>query len=143
MTKLRRSSAASSRKARAKKSELSPRARLRAVFAELNSRGIVALENAGYTMSDGWNDVNEIATKLDKAGERPRAGVFYHGQDLERAKLGMGLDLAFGSYARRNAEKDSVAVGHIVVEVLKAHGFTPKWNGSVHTRIHTGRFKWR
>ena len=123
--------------------DLSPRKRLRAAFEELKSHGIVTLENAGYTQSDGWDDVNEIATKLADAGQRPRAGVFYHGQDTARGRRGEGLFLTFGSYARKHADKDSVAVGRLIVETLKAHGFDPEWDGTIHTRIHTGKFEWR
>jgi hypothetical protein len=121
----------------------SPRARLRAAFAALNAMGIVALENAGYTQSDGWDDVNEAAGKLADAGKRPRAGVFYHGQDVARGKRGEGLWLTFGSYAEQDADADSIAVGHIIVDVLKSHGFRPKWDGKHFTRIHTGRFEWK
>jgi predicted DNA-binding WGR domain protein len=123
--------------------EQRPRARLRAAFAALNSMGIVAIENAGYTQSDGWDDVNEIAGRLADSGKRPRAGVFYHGQDTARGKDGEGLFLTFGSYAAQNADADSVAVGHIIVDVLKSHGFRPTWDGTLSRRIHTGRFDWR
>jgi hypothetical protein len=81
---------------------------LRAAFETLNSIGIVALENAGYTQSDGWDDVNEIANRLNDSGKRPRAGVFYHGQDVARGRRGEGLMLTFGSYAARDADADSV-----------------------------------
>ena len=123
--------------------EQRPRARLRAAFAALNAMGIVAIENAGYTQSDGWDDVNEVAGRLADSGKRPRAGVFYHGQDAARGRRGEGFFLTFGSYAKRNADADSVAVGHIIVDVLKAHGFHPKWDGTISTRIHTGRFDWK
>lgn len=120
-----------------------PRARLKAAFAALNAMGIVALEDAGYTQSDGWDDVNEIANRLLDSGKRPRAGVFYHRQDKERGKNGEGLFLTFGSYAEQDTDADSIAVGHIVVDVLKTHGFEPEWNGMLSTRLHTGRFDWK
>lgn len=123
--------------------EPGPLARLTAAFAALNAMGIVAIENAGYTQSDGWDDVNEIATRLLDSGKRPRAGVFYHGQDRKRGKKGEGLFLTFGSYAEQNTDADSIAVGHIIVDVLKAHGFQPEWNGTLAARLHTGRFDWR
>lgn len=123
--------------------EQRPRARLKAAFAALNAMGIVALENAGYTQSDGWDDVNEIANRLLDSGKRPRAGVFYHGQDRERAKNGEGLFLTFGSYAEQNTDADSIAVGRTIVDVLKAHGFQPEWSGRLSTRLHTGPFDWK
>ena len=123
--------------------EQRPRARLKAAFAALNAMRIVAIENAGYTQSDGWDDVNEVATDLADAGNPPRAGVFYHGQDKERGKNGEGLFLTFGSYAKQDADADSITVGHIIVDVLKAHGFEPEWDGTLSRRIHTGQFDWR
>jgi hypothetical protein len=127
-----------------KKQEPTPRQRLKQVFATLNERGIVALENAGYTISDGWADVNERATKLAKAGNKPRGGAFYHGQDRERAKRGDGVWLTFGAYVtgKRQAAA-SLAVAREIVAVLKEHGFSPKWNGTIEQRIHSGRFEWR
>lgn len=125
---------------------LTPRKRLNAVFAELNACGIVALQNAGYTVSDGWSDVNERASALAAGGNRPRGGTFYHGQDRERARRGEGLFLAYDSYSTKKGkqrDQDALAIGHEIVEVLRRHGFTPKWNGSFAQRIHTGRFEWK
>jgi hypothetical protein len=121
----------------------SARKRLKAAFAALNERKIVALENAGYTMSDGWADVNEVATRLAKRGSVPRGATFYHRQDLQRAKRGEGLSLAFGSHVEgRGRERASLSIAKEIVTVLKEHGFTPKWNGTLEERIHTGPFDW-
>jgi hypothetical protein len=120
-----------------------PRTRLRRAFRALNERGIVALENAGYTMSDGWEDVNEIARKLADAGHKPRGGAFYHGQDRDRAKRGEGVSIAFGSYVEgKGHERASLAIAKEIVAVLEEHGFSPAWNGKLDRRIHTGRFEW-
>jgi len=70
--------------------------RIRRAFAELNKRGIVALQNAGMTMSDGWEDANETATSST------RGATFYHRQDLERAMHGEGLLLASCTSSRLN-----------------------------------------
>lgn len=120
-----------------------PRARLKAAFAALNELGIVAIENAGYTQSDGWDDVNQAADRLVSSGKMPRGGVFYHRQDKERGRNGEGLYLTFGSYAEQNTDADSIAVGHIIVEILSKHGFQPSWDGSLSTRVHTGPFDWK
>ncbi|MCY1018577.1 DUF6891 domain-containing protein [Pyxidicoccus sp. MSG2] len=111
-------------------------------FDELNQRGIVALENAGYTMSDGWSDVNEVASYQDTP---PRGAVFYHGQDLERGVAGQGLMLAFGAYENNSAKHAaaSLAIGREVCEVLGRHGVKTEWNGSVEERIQIPPFEWR
>jgi predicted DNA-binding WGR domain protein len=135
--------ASKSRSSSSSDKEQRPLARLKAAFAAINALGIVALENAGYTQSDGWDDINELAGTLQDAGKPPRAGVFYHGQDKKRGKAGEGLFLTFGSYAEQNTDADTIAVGHIIVDVLKAHGFEPQWDGTISTRIHTGAFEWK
>src|SRR5262249_24467388 len=62
-------------------------------FDEINESGIVALENAGCTQSDGCSDANDLAADRDVP---PRGAVFYHGQDLARGVAGEGLYLTFG-----------------------------------------------
>jgi hypothetical protein len=135
-------------KARTKKPRPKPtktgRQRLNAVFAELNTRGIVAMQNAGYTMSEGWEDVNEEATAIrDRTGKPPRGATFYHGQDRERVRRGEGTHLTYGAYATgKRHVPQSLAIAAEIVEVLKAHGFKPKWNGKIEERVHTGKFAW-
>src|SRR5215470_2473451 len=68
--------------------------RLDAVFAELDREGIIALQNAGFTISDGHSDVGERLAERDR--DQVKGYCFYHGQDLERAVAGGGLMLAFG-----------------------------------------------
>ncbi|MEY3175713.1 MAG: hypothetical protein RLZZ436_3627 [Planctomycetota bacterium] len=103
----------------------------------------MAIENAGYTQSDSWDDVNQAADRLVSSGKTPRGGVFYHRQDKERGRNGEGLYLTFGSYAEQNTDADSIAVGHIIVEILSKHRFQPSWDGSLSTRVHTGPFDWK
>ncbi len=115
---------------------------LDSAFEELNQNGIVALENAGYTMSDGWSDVNEVASYQDTP---PRGAVFYHGQDLERGVAGEGLLLAFGAY-ESNPEKHvaaSLAIAREVCDTLARHGVKTEWNGSIDARIRIPPFEWR
>lgn len=114
--------------------------RLTEAFADLEDRGIVALEDAGYTMSDGWEDVAEAATELDDA----RGAVFFHGQDVERGVRGEGLMLAFGAFERGPGhDAASVAIGREVVEVLAAYGVPTSWDGTVKQRIAIPPFPWQ
>lgn len=117
-----------------------------AAFRELmEKRGIVALENAGYTMSDGWSDVNQIATDLTELGRKPRGATFYHGQDLERAVAGKGLLLAFGAYEDDEARADaqSLVIARDIVDTLKRHGVDASWDGTLDQRIRIAPFEWR
>ena len=61
--------------------------KLDAVFEALNEQGIVSIQNAGYTQSDGYSDVMEMHGDSDD----PTSNIgycFFHQQDLERALAG-------------------------------------------------------
>jgi Domain of unknown function (DUF6891) len=107
-------------------------------FEELTENGVVALENAGYTQSDGWSDANEAAEDRDPP---PRGAVFYHGQDVERGVAGEGLYLTFGAYA--DDEEASLAIAREVCDTLASHGVETSWDGNVGTRILIPPFPWR
>jgi hypothetical protein len=113
--------------------------RLNQAFEALNSRGVIALHNAGYTMSDGISDVAEVLH------ERGRNGIkgycFYHGQDLERAVAGGGLTIAFGDLDNDQTKKTEV--GRSVRDLLQAFGFAVEWNGDPETRLNIPTLDWK
>ena len=113
--------------------------RLDQAFEKLNSRGIIALHNAGYTMSDGISDVSE------ELHERGRTGIkgycFYHAQDLERAVAGEGLMIAFGDLDDDKRKKTEI--GNLVKDVLQESGFTVEWNGDPETRLNLPQLDWK
>jgi hypothetical protein len=80
-----------------------------------------------------------------EAGEVPRGGAFFHGQDTERGVAGQGLYITFGPYedTPETHEARAVAIGQEIAEVLRAHGFAVEWNGKASTRVNTGPFEWR
>ena len=120
-------------------SEITDCDRLNEAFRQLNAQGIVAMQNAGYTMSDGRHDV--LALAKERGQSHVRGYCFYHGQDLERAVDGMGLWLAFGSLNDDAAAK--AAVGRSIAEVLTGHGFDVDWNGDPETRLSLPRIEWK
>jgi hypothetical protein len=111
-------------------------------FEELNRRGIIALQNAGYTQSDGWGEVEAAAAE---SYERVRGATFFHGQDVERGVLGAGLMLTFEAFEDDPKRRDeaSLAIAHEIRETLARHGVPTEWNGSVRTRIQILPFEWR
>lgn len=113
--------------------------RLDFAFAELNRRGIIALQNAGYTISDGHSDVAEELHKRGRAGVK--GYCFYHGQDLERAIDGGGLMIAFGDLDDDKIQKTEV--GKFVSDVLKWFEFDVEWNCDSETRISLPRINWQ
>ena len=114
--------------------------RIDAAFAELRRQGIVALQDAGYTMSDGWEDVAEARARTKDAW----GAVFFHRQDVERAVDGGGLMLAFGAFVRGDDhERESLRLAGVVRDVLAAHGVTTEWAGTLKQRIGVTPFEWR
>lgn len=113
--------------------------RIEEAFAELWDRGIVALQNAGYTMEEGWEDVAEARKEL----ENPRGAAFYHQQDTERAVEGGGLFLAFGSFAEGDRAQASREIAQEVCDVLRKHGVAVVWDGDINHRIEISPFPWR
>jgi hypothetical protein len=113
--------------------------RLDHAFEELNARGVIALHNAGYTMSDGIGDVSQVLH------ERGRKGIkgycFYHGQDVERAVAGGGLMVAFGDLDDDKTKK--AEIGRLVKDVLQESGLAVEWNGDPETRLNVPGLAWK
>jgi hypothetical protein len=116
--------------------------RLDNAFAALNARGIIALQNAGYTQSDGYDDVRESYGKHSNR-DTVIGYCFYHGQDLERAVHGEGLYLAFGPMDAKKEETEGPRIGAMVVEELVRAGFAVKWRGTFAQRIFVPDIDWK
>jgi hypothetical protein len=116
--------------------------RLTDAFRDLNRKGVIALENAGYTQSDGIDDVREAYEELPR-----KSGVigycFYHGQDLERAVAGEGLLLSFGPIDPALEETDGPRIGRLVVEELALNDLKADWDGSFKSRINIPVLDWK
>jgi hypothetical protein len=116
--------------------------RLDRAFEALWQRGIIALQNAGLTQSDGYDDVQEAYSDVDD--EDAIIGYcFYHGQDLEGAVRGEGLYLAFGPADPKDEETQGPVIGRIVCEELQRAGFNVEWNGTFGQRIFIPRIRWQ
>lgn len=113
--------------------------RLDEAFEELNALGIIALHNAGYTMSDGHSDVSEVLHERGRGDVR--GYCFYHGQDVERALAGKGLMIAFGDLDDDQGAKTQI--GHSVKAVLEGRGFLVEWNGDPETRLNIATIDWK
>lgn len=113
--------------------------RLDQVFEALDAQGILCLQNAGYTRSDGHEDAQERLSQVP-AG-RYWGYLFYHGQDLEGAVDGEGLWLAFDHV---NGEPPEILkVGLAVNEALLKAGFSTQWNETHDRRIHVIPLDWK
>jgi hypothetical protein len=117
--------------------------RLTTAFEKLTANGIVSLENAGYTIGDGWDEYREVVhAQFEIKGtlDLVRGGCFYHEQDLERAVAGNGLQLAYSAASGNFLE--TLGVAKEIVDVLEQQGLSPAWNGNVEHRIQLP-IKWQ
>ena len=113
--------------------------RLDAAFEALEDQGILALHNAGNTMTDGHEDAAAI---LEESGGDAFVGYcFYHGQDVERAIAGGGLLIAFDHVQGDVPEKKTI--GQAVRAALQAENLVTDWNGDPETRINLPNFEWK
>jgi hypothetical protein len=113
--------------------------RLDQAFEALDSIGIIALHNAGYTMSDGEDDVDQVLQ--DRGRGSVKGYCFYHGQDVERAVAGLGLMIACGDLDADPKQK--TAIGNKVKDALESHGFVIEWNGDPERRISIPNIDWK
>ena len=113
--------------------------RLDAAFDALNGMGIIALHNAGYTISDGISDVAEVLAESDR--DQVKGYCFYHEQDVERAVDGHGLMLAYGDIA--DTARGKRAIGELVKAELERRGFVVEWDGDEEKRIDLPRIVWQ
>lgn len=113
--------------------------RLDRAFSLMWGKKIIAVQNAGYTMSDGRTVVAEEHESLPES--HMKGFCFYHGQDLERGVEEGMLYLAFG--ALEGGPEDHVAIGRIVRDTLVEHGFTCEWNEKVKKRILVKGIDWK
>jgi hypothetical protein len=111
-------------------------------FGAINARGVIALQNAGYTQSDGFDDVSEVLAGTSNK-ENILGYCFYHGQDLERAIRGGGLYLAFGPFDSKAEETQGPVIGRLISEELERVGLSVVWDGTFQQRIHIPKIIWQ
>lgn len=114
---------------------------LERVFDRLNQRGIIAIENAGNSFSDGITAVSETLERCQEAGLEPTGFCFYHGQDLEAAISNQQLFLAFGALSED--ELTTIQIGNQIVEELAVAGFEVIWNHTIDERIVIHKIDWK
>lgn len=116
------------------------KAALDVVFATLADAGLIVLQNAGTTQSDGFSDCAEVFH--DRTDQDAVIGFcFYTGQDLSRAKRSSELPLAIWGAPEGEAAATE-KVGRLVVDAFTAAGFEVHWNGSAGMRpsVYLHRF---
>lgn len=107
--------------------------RLDAMFEVLTQAGLVALQDAGTTQSDGFADCSEAFHARGGAAAGLHGFCFYTRQDRNRAKKEGRLDLAFWG-APEGADTDMLRVGGLILRAAEAAGLPVAWNGSAARR---------
>jgi hypothetical protein len=115
--------------------------RLDRVFESLEEQGILALQNAGYTQSDGLSDVSQLYHEAGGEQSGIEGYCFYHGQDLERVMNSRELWLAFGHVS--GEDEPGAEIGRRIKRAFEAAGFSVEWDGSVKTRLLVRDFRWQ
>lgn len=98
------------------------------VFRELTDVGLIALQDAGSTQSDGFEECAEEFHQCTNQ-ESIIGFCFYTRQDLNRAKRTSELPLAIWG-APEGKAKDTEKVTGIVVNAFEKAGVNVGWNGS-------------
>lgn len=116
--------------------------KLHQAFDNLCRQKIVALHNAGYTLSEAVYDCQEVWQDLEDEGIKPIGYCYYHGQDLERVIETGKLPIGFDGEKPKN-DKEAIAIGNKVVAALKEAGLNVKWDGTASKRIELYDFNWQ
>ncbi|MDH2273107.1 DUF6891 domain-containing protein [Moraxella porci] len=116
--------------------------KLTKAFAELNSEGIISLEHAGFTNSDGYEDVMSVYSKA-KNPSLFYGYAFYHEQDAISAVMNGTLMLSFGSLDSEKEQTLGIEVGQKIVNTLNRYGLQTSWNGTFEQKIQIDNFKWQ
>lgn len=115
--------------------------RLDQIFSELNQAGIIALQNAGYTQSDGMDDITQLYNEQGGIFSSIQGYCFYHGQDVERAVDGHGLFITFGDI--KGTDEKGIEIGARIIATIERHGLIAKWSGSLSQRIEIPKINWQ
>ena len=107
--------------------------RLDAAFAALEEAGIVSRQNFSCCGTCGSAEIWDEIEYAQDQGRAIHGYAFFHMEDTEAAVEGEGLHLHYGACSQ--GEVAAIAIGHRVVDRLRAHGLTVKWNGSHSQRI--------
>ena len=115
--------------------------RLDRAFAALRAEGILAIHNAGFTPSEG---IDEMSEQYYAAGGKKSSIVgycFYHRQDMEYALKYHKLGLAYGDI--EGDDRRGVEVGKRIRSALQAAGLRVAWTGSIKDKMDITRFRWQ
>ncbi len=115
--------------------------RLDRAFRVLQSQGVIALHMAGYTQSDGLEEVEDEYQEAGGKKSNYAGHCFYTEQDQEGAVEGSGMYIGCGHLSGDDAK--GIAVAHLLRAALEAEGLSVEWDGTIKTRLLVKDFRWQ
>jgi hypothetical protein len=110
-------------------------------FTILEAQGIIALHRAGFTQSDGLEEVEDAYQERGGKNSDYAGHCFYTEQDQEGALGGTGLYIGFGHLSGNDAK--GVKVGQMLRAALEREGFDVEWDGTIKSRLCLKGFHWQ
>lgn len=123
--------------------------KLAQAFDNLCQQKIIALHNAGNTISEGEEEISEMFFRVNEECDEefriePIGYCFYHQQDVDYNMEGSNdLTLSFGNIEiidddcmYNNSKEKSVAIGKMIVNELIKQGFEVEWEEVIEKRIN-------
>jgi len=124
------------RKADAEKSwpEFTDCDRLEVAFDKLNEKGVIAIHNAGWDKSEGFQNCLEAYREAGSPQEL--FGIcYYTSQDIESAIEGAGIYIGYSSTRPEDEETDAVKAAELIVSEFQSIGLQVEWGGDASSRI--------
>ncbi len=115
--------------------------RLDRAFLALEQQGVIALRLAGYTQSDGLEEVEDAYREAGGNKSKYAGHCFFTEQDQEGALDGSGLYIGFGHLSGDDTK--GVAVGNMLRAALEREGLSVEWDGTIKTRLFVKGFCWQ
>ena len=102
---------------------------------------MIALHRAGFTQTDGLDEVEEEYREAGGKASGYTGHCFYTEQDQEGALDGPGMYIGFGHLTGDDAK--GVDVGHRVRAALEDEGLVVEWDGTIKSRLFVKGFRWQ
>jgi hypothetical protein len=115
--------------------------RLDRAFQALQRQGIIALHRAGFTQSDGLEEVEDDYHEAGGEASDYAGHCFYTEQDQQGALDGSGMYIGVGHLSGDDAK--GVEVGHRLRAALEAEGLIVEWDGTIGRRLFVKGFRWQ
>jgi hypothetical protein len=141
LRKVIRSEVAAKRKAEKTWPKVTDCDRLDRAFKALERQGVIALHMAGFTQTDGLEEVEDAYREAGGKKSKYAGHCFYTEQDQEAALDGSGMYIGFGHLSGDDAK--GVEVGQMVRAALEREGLKVEWDGTIGRRLYVKGFRWQ